>query len=115
MHSTIRAAAPRGEVVPAQLSGCAAPLIRSDILIGDTGMSLRDRQSCELARLVPSALAAGGGAQARRYTTLLAPASGWRCLSGRTVMPRRLIAQHRPAADQELARQRHDGLLLARL
>src|SRR5436305_1975586 len=115
MHSTIRAAAPRGEVVPAQLSGYAATPIRSDILSSDIGMSLKDPPSCGLARLVPSTLASAGPARPGRYTTGPALDSGRRCPRGRALTPRRLVAQHGPAADQELTRQGHDGLLLAGL
>ena len=53
-----------GDRVPAQVSRCAAPPIRSDILIGDTGMSPRDRPSCELTRQGPSTLTAGGSGKA---------------------------------------------------
>src|SRR5262249_34430174 len=104
-----------GDLVPAQVSGCAAPPIRSDILTSDIGMSLRDRQSSGLARLVPSTLVAGGPRGPGCYATPLALGSGRRCLSGRAVTPGRLITQHRPAAHQELTRQRHDRLLLAGL
>src|SRR5262245_4953432 len=105
----------RGEPVPAQASGYAAPPIRSDILSSDSGVSLRDRPSCGLTRLVPSTLAAGGPARPGHYMTALVPDSGRRRPCGRAVTPGRLVPQHRPTADQELARQRHDGLLLARL
>src|SRR5262245_9482646 len=53
-----------GELVPAQLSGYAASLIRSDMLGSDEPMSLGHRHSCELTRLVPSTLTAGGLAPA---------------------------------------------------
>jgi hypothetical protein len=76
LHSTIRAAAPLSwlTVVPAQLSGYAASPLRSDSLISDTGLSLRDRPSYELTRLVPSDVrsarpwrtAPGRGARSRR-------------------------------------------------
>src|SRR5215831_1149039 len=69
---------PRGELVPAQVSGYAAPPIRSDILTSDIGTSLRDRQSSELARLVPSTLAAGGPRGPGGYATPFALGSGRR-------------------------------------
>src|SRR5262249_20883213 len=71
--------------------------------------------SFELTRRAPSTLAAGGPPGPTSYTTRLVPGSDWRGLCGRAVTPRRLVAQHRPATHQELACQRHDGLLLAGL
>src|SRR5262252_293918 len=69
-----------GELVPAQVSRYAASPIRSDILISDIGMSLRDRPSCELTRQVPSTLAAGGPAKAGCYTIGFVAGSGRRGL-----------------------------------
>src|SRR5262245_15227594 len=102
-----------GDGVPAQVSGYAAPPIRSDILTRDTRRSRKNRPSCELARQVPSTFAAGGLAQAGLVRAAALLGSGRRCLRGRAVPPGRPVAQHRPAAHQELARQRPAGLLLA--
>src|SRR6516225_4853718 len=49
-----------GDAVPAQVSGYAAPPIRSDMLHRDSDVSLRHRQSFGLARLTPSTLVVGG-------------------------------------------------------
>src|SRR5438309_8828356 len=83
-----------GDGVPAQVSGYAAPPIRSDILFRDTHMSPGDRPSCELARRAPSTLAAGGLRRPGCSTTVLAPGSGRRRLGGRAVTPGRLVTQH---------------------
>src|SRR5262245_56593003 len=69
-----------GELVPAQVSGYAAPPIRSDILTSDIGMSPKDRQSCGLARLVPSTLVAGRPARPGCSTDPFVLSSGRRGL-----------------------------------
>src|SRR5262245_49681510 len=120
LHSTIRAAALLVVRLcrPTNLDTPRRPFVRTSF--GDTGLSLPDRPSCGLTRQAPFGVpfSSCNGLRSRVLGFPPGFSDSGRCRRRRRLglgPPRSLVAQHGPTTYQQLARQRHDRLLLARL